>query len=232
MLLLWQACPISQFITSNIWKSFLLQYICHKHLQICAISRPPVKGQEQQSTGYTLTGHRCNCKYSQLALLFNTAANGCQWSCKLHYSNCRKLQLSLCMLWWHTGGFIAPPILNLGTISSRMVIRKLQPFTSRDKPRYSWVGWLVGTTVTMELIHLSCRTNVNFITLGLIWDTCLWNTRQIVKGDTQEFPRPAACYIDWSTPTIYKHYNFFMSIMATMPSMFILPLWAVLIWMW
>jgi len=78
VLLLWQACPINQFIITNIWKSFLLQYICHKHLQICAISRPPVTGQEQQSTGYTLTGHRCNCKYSQFALLFNTAVNGFQ----------------------------------------------------------------------------------------------------------------------------------------------------------
>jgi len=43
-----------------------------------AISSTPVTGHEQQSTSYTLTGHGCNCKYSQLTLLINRATNGFQ----------------------------------------------------------------------------------------------------------------------------------------------------------
>jgi hypothetical protein len=59
----------SLFIFSNRLKPVRLHNICHKHIEICAISRPPVTGHEQQSTGYPLNRHRSNCKYSVLALL-------------------------------------------------------------------------------------------------------------------------------------------------------------------
>jgi len=104
VLLFWQTCPIRLFTIWNRWKPGRLQYICYKHTEIYAISRPTVTGQGQQTTGYTLIRHRCDCKYSKLALLFNTATNSFQWFCKLRYSKGRKLQLSMWTSWWHICG--------------------------------------------------------------------------------------------------------------------------------
>jgi len=72
------SCRTNLFAISQSWKPVRLQCICYKHIEIYAYSRTLLRSIEQQSTGYLLTGHRRNCKYSELLLLFNTAVNGFQ----------------------------------------------------------------------------------------------------------------------------------------------------------